>query len=113
MLAAQATIYDNEHFGSFVSVVEQFVNTETEHTKGGVRLARSNAHLVFPPCCPAPTRRACVQELHACCWMPSVGTRQEHGDGVLAVGGADNAVSVISMASSAVVSLLKGHTQVR
>lgn len=37
----QATIYDNEHFGSYVAVVEQFVNEKTTYTAGGVRLPRA------------------------------------------------------------------------
>jgi len=36
----QATVYDNEHFGSFVAVVAQFTNTATEHSPGGVRRRR-------------------------------------------------------------------------
>ena len=55
----------------------------------------------------------CSQELFACCWLSSKGTPETHGDALLAVGGADNAVSVISVASAAVVSLLKGHAQAR
>lgn len=33
----QATIYDNEHFGSYIQSVQQFVNAATENTPGGVR----------------------------------------------------------------------------
>ncbi len=119
--AAQATIYDNEHFGSYVAVVEQFVNVATEHSSGGVR---GTAALVFPPprlrmrrCSPrAPLprcARAPAQDLLACCWLASAGTTQTHGDALLAVGGADNTVSLISMAASAVTAQLKGHTQAR
>ena len=46
-------------------------------------------------------------------WLASEGTTQTHGDGLLAVGGADTTVYVISMASATVVALLKGHTNVR
>lgn len=46
-------------------------------------------------------------------WLSSEGTAQTHGDGLLAVGGTDMTVSVISMASATVVALLKGHTSVR
>jgi hypothetical protein len=46
-------------------------------------------------------------------WLSSEGTPQTHGDGLLAVGGSDMTVSVISMASATVVALLKGHTNVR
>ena len=46
-------------------------------------------------------------------WLSSSGTTQTHGDGLLAVGGTDKTVSVISMASATVVAQLKGHTNVR
>jgi hypothetical protein len=41
----QATIYDNQHFGSYVAVVEQFINEKTAYTAGGVRLSRTT---LFP-----------------------------------------------------------------
>ena len=107
----QATIYDNQHFGSYVAVVEQFVNAKTDYTDGGVRP---------PPAAPFPARSgSCsalprnAQDLLAVAWLSSDGTSQIHGDGLLAVGGTDTNVSVISMASSSVVALLKGHTNVR
>ena len=37
-LHSQATVYDNEHFVRYINVVEQLVNTATEHAPGGVRL---------------------------------------------------------------------------
>ena len=59
------------------------------------------------------TRRLpCRQDLLTCCWLPSAAqTAHVHGDALLAVGGKDSCVSVISLASCAVVRLLKGHTQ--
>jgi hypothetical protein len=54
-----------------------------------------------------------MQDLLACCWLTALNSPQTHGDALLAVGGADNTVSIISMASAAVVSLLKGHAQAR
>ena len=104
----QATIYDNQHFGSYVAVVEQFINAKTDYTAGGVR----------PPLFPARTGSCSAlaryaQDLLAVAWLSSDGTSQTHGDGLLAVGGTDTNVSVISMASSSVVALLKGHTNVR
>ena len=69
------------------------------------RFPPDQAYAVFDP------RNA--QDLLAVAWLSSDGTSQAHGDGMLAVGGTDMTVSVISMASSAVVALLKGHTNVR
>ena len=55
----------------------------------------------------------CHQDLLTCCWLPSTAqTAHVHGDALLAVGGKDSCVSVISLASCAVIRLLKGHTQV-
>ena len=91
--------------------MEQFVNAQTDFTAGGVRL---------PPTRPFPARSADAmlwprnaQDLLAVAWLSSEGTTQIHGDGLLAVGGTDTNVSVISMASASVVALLKGHTNVR
>ena len=117
----QATIYDNQHFGSYVAVVEQFVNAKTDFTAGGVRLAAGGVRPPNrPPVRPFPARSAdallCsrnAQDLLAVAWLSSEGTSQTHGDGLLAVGGTDTNVSVISMASASVVALLKGHTNVR
>jgi hypothetical protein len=101
------------------------VNAATEHSVGGVRASPFSRPsrttpmpelyaLTFPAArgaaCPALSR---MQDLLACCWLSAVDTPQTHGDALLAVGGADNTVSIISMASAAVVSLLKGHTQAR
>mmetsp|Transcript_21529 Transcript_21529/g.47227 ORF Transcript_21529/g.47227 Transcript_21529/m.47227 type:complete len:395 (-) Transcript_21529:329-1513(-) len=81
----QATIYDDQHFGKYVDVVAQFVNEATEYAKGG--------------------------ELLTCCWLSSKETKEEFGDALLAVAGRDNCVSVISVVSSRVIALLKGHTK--
>lgn len=107
----QATIYDNEHFGSYVAVVEQYINAASDYTAGGVRSLR--VHLFPAESGSRPRLAAHAQDLHAVAWLSSEGTAQTHGDGMLAVGGADKTVSVISMASASVVSLLKGHTNVR
>ena len=48
----------------------------------------------------------------ACCWLSSQHSEEEFGDTLLAVAGRDNSVSVISVVTSAVVALLKGHTKV-
>jgi hypothetical protein len=49
----------------------------------------------------------------ACCWLSSRHSEEEFGDTLLAVAGRDNSVSIISVVSSAVVALLKGHTKAR
>lgn len=49
----------------------------------------------------------------ACCWLSSRHSEEEFGDTLLAVAGRDNSVSVISVVTSAVVALLKGHTKAR
>lgn len=158
---AQATIYDNEHFGSYIQSVQQFVNAATENAPGGVRfpplsaprtcripavprapvslstpwrsealaprlgpslpsarcaqcagvfLCSSPSRPLRPACPPPPT--ALIQDLTACCWLSSATRGSEQlGDSLLAVGGSDAAVLVISMTAGAVVTLLKGHTK--
>lgn len=46
----QATVYDDEHMGEHVSVISQFQNVATEHTKGGVGLCRPLSHIGLTPC---------------------------------------------------------------
>jgi WD40 repeat protein len=53
-----------------------------------------------------------LQELTACCWLCTREVKGlAHGDARLAVGGKDSCVTVLSLAASAAVLLLKGHTQ--
>mmetsp|Transcript_4246 Transcript_4246/g.7218 ORF Transcript_4246/g.7218 Transcript_4246/m.7218 type:complete len:389 (-) Transcript_4246:20-1186(-) len=81
----QATIYDDQHFGQYLDVVAQFVNEATEYATGG--------------------------EVLSCCWLSSKETKEEFGDALLAIAGKDNCVSVISVVSSRVIAMLKGHTK--
>ena len=48
----------------------------------------------------------------SCCWLSSKETQEEFGDALLAIAGRDNCVSIISVVSSRVIALLKGHTKV-
>lgn len=71
----QATVYDNQHFGSFVAVVEQFVNCATEHTAGGVRPAALHAlthSLTRAPAAPTGAERLLLAEQR---WVGSADAR--------------------------------------
>eukprot|EP00887_Chlorella_sp_A99_P005555 scaffold1.g5555.t1 len=83
----QATIYDDEHMGDYVAVAVHFTNAPSEHAPGG--------------------------ELAAMAWLAGDAglPPQPQGDALLAVGGADAAVSVISVAEARVVRLLRGHSK--
>ena len=72
----QATVYDNQHFGSFVAVVEQFVNCATEHTAGGVRPAALYAlthSLTRAPAAPTGPERLLLAEQR---WVGSADARE-------------------------------------
>jgi len=85
-------VYDDEHFGEFVDVVANFTNTQTEYTEGG--------------------------DLSALCWLSTSPAPEAEGaaaearsEALLAVGGEDCTVSLISVAAGCVTALLKGHTK--
>ncbi|KAK3240882.1 hypothetical protein CYMTET_49314 [Cymbomonas tetramitiformis] len=80
---SQASVYDDTHFGEFTAVMSQFTNEKTEYAEGG--------------------------ELTSCCWLSTSGSEEEFGDSLLAVGGKDKCISVISSVKNRVISLLKGH----
>lgn len=82
----QATIYDDQHMGSYIGVAVHFTNEATEHTSGG--------------------------GLQACAWLHANSWSQhQHGDACLAVAGVDPNISVISVTESRVIRLLEGHSR--
>ncbi|CAL8464853.1 g4388 [Coccomyxa elongata] len=81
----QATVYDDMHMGDYIAVVLNYVNTQTDHTKGG--------------------------DLISCAWLNAGGCSDHpHGDAYLAVAGSCGDICIISIVEAKVVFLLKGHS---
>jgi WD40 repeat protein len=79
-----ATVYNDEHMGDYLSVVVHFQNVKTNYANGG--------------------------QLSSVCWLDaSTWTNHPHGDAYLAVSGADTNISLISIVEARVTHLLKGH----
>ncbi|KXZ56814.1 hypothetical protein GPECTOR_1g733 [Gonium pectorale] len=80
----QVTIYDDEHMGDYLGVVVQYVNSPTEHHKGG--------------------------DVTCSAWVQMEGvSRHELGDACLAVSGPEGVIQVISVAEARVVAMMRGH----
>lgn len=78
---SQATIYDDELFGNYITIITQFTNE------------------------PGPVSNG--EDLHALSWLHSGGTSEPFGDSFLAVGGGDGVVFVISIVEGAVIRTLR------
>lgn len=79
--STQANIYDNQHLGTNLDIMCNFVNEPTEYSQGGT--------------------------LRVCCWV----TVADGAEASLVVAGDSNEISVINVVGTCVQYLLKGHTK--
>jgi len=90
----QATIYDNEHCGTHLDIVMNFVNRDTPSLPSVGKKDYENTS--------NPKRL-----LQCCCWVNSP---EDDDDTWLAVGGIDRLIQIISIAHSRVLYILEGHS---
>jgi hypothetical protein len=79
----QATVYDDAHLGSHISVVIHYVNEKTEYVEGG--------------------------ELYVGCWINCCPwTVHPYGDACIAVAGLEPIIQIVSVVEARVIKILRG-----